>query len=50
MSTDADFKCIYRYKIGGAASPEMTSEFSRADIENQMVDVMLDTELPVKAG
>ena len=50
MSTEADFKCFYRYKIGGAASPEMTTEFSRGDVENQMVDLMLDSELPVKAG
>ena len=29
MSTEADFKCIYKYKIGGATSQETAVEFGR---------------------
>ena len=46
-STDVDFKCIYRYKIGTEQSNELTAEFSKSDIEDKMVDVMLEKELPV---
>lgn len=41
-STDVDFKCIYKYKIGTEASQELVAEFSQADVEKKMVDIMLE--------
>ncbi len=41
-STDIDFKVIYKYKIGSEASQEIQAEFSQADVDKKMVDIMLD--------
>jgi hypothetical protein len=49
-SADIDFKVIYRYKIGTEASQEMTAEFSQADVEKKMCDIMLDQEIHVSSG
>jgi PHR domain len=49
-STDIDFKCTYKYKIGTEASSELVAEFSQADVEKKMCDIMLDQELPVSAN
>ena len=49
-STDIDFRCIYRYKIGTEASQEMTQEFSQADVEKGMCDIIFNQEIPVQAN
>jgi len=49
-STDIDFKCIYRYKVGTEGSQEIVAEFSSADVENKMCDIMLDQEIHVVAN
>lgn len=49
-STDVDFKCTFKYKIGSESSQEQQVEFSQADVENKMVDIMLDQEIPVSAN
>jgi hypothetical protein len=41
-STDIDFKCTYKYKIGSESSQELVAEFSQADVDNKMCDIMLD--------
>jgi hypothetical protein len=49
-SADIDFKCIYKYKIGGESSQEQVAEFSQGDIDGRMVDIMLDKEILVTAN
>ena len=49
-STDVDFKVIYKYKIGKQYSPEMNVECSQADVKEKIVDIMLDSEIPVQKG
>lgn len=49
-STDIDFKCIYKYKIGKESSQETQAEFSQADVDKKHVDIMLDQEIPVSAN
>lgn len=44
-STDIDFKCIYKYKIGSEYSQEQFAEFSQADVDNKMADIMLEHEV-----
>ena len=49
-SGDVDFKVIYKYKIGSECSPELSAEFSQADVEKKMCDIMLDQELHVSGN
>ena len=49
-SPDIDFRCIYKYKIGTEISNEMTAEFSQADVDKKMCDVMLEQEIHVSAN
>lgn len=37
----ADFKCLYKIKIGKDSWPEKCSQFTMADVDNKMVDIML---------
>jgi hypothetical protein len=50
MPENTDFKVIYRYKIGKEASPELSAEFTHADVQKKMCDIMLDHEIAVAAG
>ena len=49
-STDIDFKCIYKYKIGNESSQELVTEFSQADVDNKYCDIWLDQEVAVNAN
>lgn len=49
-STDVDFRCIYKYKVGTERSQELTAHFSQADVHKKMAKIMLDEEIPVDSG
>ena len=41
---------IYKYKIGKVYSPELSIEFAQSDVKEKMVDIMLESEVPVQKG
>jgi hypothetical protein len=45
-----DFKCYYKIKIGAESWPEKEEDFTTAQVENKMVDVIFPKEVPVKQG
>ena len=47
-NTEADFKCLYKIRIGTEAFPEKEQEFSPSEVENKMVDIMLPQEIVVQ--
>ena len=47
---EQDFKCIYKVRIGTESWPEKIAEFSQADVENKMVDIMMPQEIVVQKG
>lgn len=47
-NTEADFKCLYKIRIGTELFPEKEQEFSQSEVENKMVDIMLPTEIIVQ--
>lgn len=47
-NTEADFKCLYRIKIGADSYPEKEQEFSQSEVDNKMVDIMMNNEIVVQ--
>ena len=45
-----DFKCFYKIKIGAENWPEMDQDFTVAQVENKMADIIFPKEVMVKAG
>jgi len=40
-NVEQDFKCIYKIKIGTESFPEKQQEFSKSEVENKMVDIIM---------
>lgn len=49
-SADIDFKCYYKYKIGGESVVESEIELLQSNVKDGMSDIMFENEIPVKAG
>lgn len=45
-----DFKCFYKIKIGAETWPEKDQDFTIAQVENKMADIIFPKEVMVKAG
>lgn len=43
-----DFKCFYKIRIGADTWPEQDQDFTTAQVENRMVDIIFPKEVPVK--
>lgn len=46
-TVETDFKCLYKVKIGTDSWPEKMAQFTQADVDNKMVDIMLPVEIIV---
>jgi len=49
-TVNTDFKCLYKIKLGADSLPEGNAQFTMADVDNKMVDIMLPQEIIVQKG